>query len=169
VKVRQLEAKDAELMKEWMNDPELNYWFRFHGKKVTTENVLDYILNSMTDINKHYAIVDEKDTYLGTISLKNIDYLNSNAEYAISLRKCIIGTGVAKLATIEILKVAFEKLNLKKVYLNVREDNIRAIKFYEKMGFIYEGEFKAHIFHEGEYKNLKWYAIFRNCLNENQK
>lgn len=160
--LRKLQLKDVSGMLEWMKDSDINCYFRFDPEKVNEESVKNFIIESENDINNyHFAIVDDGDNYLGTISLKNVDYKNKNAEYAISLRSSLIGKGIAKSATIKILKFAFNNLNLNKVYLNVYSDNIRAIKFYEKIGFKYEGEFIDHIFYDGIYKSLKWYGIFK--------
>ena len=41
-------------------------------------------------------------------------------------------------------------------------DNIRAIKLYEKLGFVYESEFRNCFFLRGGYKALKWYSILRD-------
>lgn len=162
MKLRSLELKDAELMLEWMKDEEINQYFRFQSNTVTLDSAKDFITSSSScESNKHYAIVDDKDFYLGTISLKNIDMNNLNAEYAIVLREAAIGKGIARDATIDILNKAFEDFKLKKVYLNVMADNVRAITFYEKMGFIFEGEFIEHLLIKGVYHNLKWYAIRR--------
>ena len=56
--------------------------------------------------------------------MKNIDLDNKKAEYAICVRKKAMGTGVAKEATLEILRIAFEEMGLNKVYLNVITENI---------------------------------------------
>lgn len=159
--LRKLCKNDVEFMLEWMRDPELTKNFRFNSEDVTNEAVISFIENSINDENNlHYAIVNDYDEYLGTISLKSINRIDKNAEYAIALRRIAIGTGIAKEATQAILDIAFNKLKLNKVYLNVLEDNVRAIRFYEKFGFSYEGEFKSHICINGEFKTLKWYAIF---------
>ena len=162
MRLRQLDLKDAELMLEWMKDKEITQFFKIESDTVTLDSVKDFILSSsLCEKNKHYAIVDNKDIYLGTISLKNIDTKNGNAEYAIALRKCAIGTEVAKQATVNILNKSFDQFKLHRVYLNVIADNVRAIKFYEKMGFVFEGEFKKHLLIDGIYRDLKWYAIMR--------
>jgi len=159
MRLRILQEKDAPYMLEWMSDPELIKFFRFDAEKANSDNILAFINRSINDNqNKHFAVVDENDEYLGTISLKNIDYENKNAEYAISLRKKAIGKGFATSATKALLKIAFEELHLHKVYLNVLSENIRAIKFYEKFGFEYDGEFKEHLILNGNYKNIKWYS-----------
>ncbi|MBR1730039.1 MAG: GNAT family N-acetyltransferase, partial [Selenomonadaceae bacterium] len=48
-------------------------------------------------------------------------------------------------------------------------DNERANKFYEKVGFSYEGKFIKHLYFQeekelgggGAFKNLNWYAMLR--------
>lgn len=158
--LRALEEKDADGMLEWMKDESISRFFRFCPDEISLESVLNFIRESHADkANRHYAIINEEDEYLGTISLKNIDNRNRNAEYAISLRKCSIGTGVASYASAELLHIAFHEFRLHKVYLNVLSDNTRAVKFYEKSGFILEGEFKEHLWIRNGYRNLKWYGL----------
>lgn len=159
VRLRRLMNKDAEGMLEWMHDHDLCAGFRFDGSNTTREDVENFIFNSMSSDNKHYAIVNNEDEYLGTISLKKIK--SGMAEYAIALRKRAVGIGVAKQATMELMQIAFEELNLKKIYLNVLTDNIRAIKLYEKVGFIYKTGSDSEIVVKGHKRQLRWYAIER--------
>ncbi len=160
VKLRMLKEKDIPFMLEWMKDKEQAAFFRFDPDNVTEETAAAYIRSAQRpDPDYHFAVTDEQDEYLGTISLKQVDRENKHAEYAVSLRKCAIGTGVAAEATRAILKYAFDELGLHRVYLNVFSDNLRARRFYEKMGFVFEGEFQDHLFIRNTYKNLSWYAI----------
>lgn len=159
MKIRKLEKKDIDAMLEWMHDQKINQFFRFPAAEMTKESVEIFIKNSYTDENRHYALVDDSDEYLGTVSLKNINYEDMNAEYAISMRKCTWGTGAAALATKYILQIAFDELNLQKVYLNVLSNNERAVAFYKKIGFSYVGESKKHIKIKGRFYDLKWYEI----------
>ena len=157
--LRKLEEKDAPFMLEWMHDNTINCNFQYPFAEMTIEKVKDFIKNSFNEENKHFAIVDEKDEYLGTISLKNISQKNKNAEYAIVTRKEAHGTGAAMQATQELLCYAFQELGLHKVYLNVLEDNIRARKFYEKCGFVQEGISKDAIMASDGYQSFVWYGI----------
>lgn len=163
MKLRQLEKRDAEYMLEWMHDENINRFFCFDAAGMDLDSVNEFIDNSnKKDSNyKHFAVANENDEYMGTISLKQIDECNKNAEYAISLRAKAQGKGYAKFSTVEILKYAFYKLKLNKVYLNVLSYNVRAIKFYEKIGFKFEGEFKKHIFIHGKFNDIKWYSYLR--------
>jgi diamine N-acetyltransferase len=166
INLRQLQLKDTDGMLEWMYNAELMENFRFDASKMTREKAEEFILQSHNDlIDKHYAIVSDEDEYLGTISLKNIDQESKNGEYAIALRKKVIGTGAAREATKLLLEKAFFHLELEKVYLNVLSENKRAIRFYEKYGFVKEGEFKKHVFSNGRLQDLCWYAIFNGGLS----
>lgn len=161
IKLRKLESKDIPFMLEWMHDEESKIIFQNDFASIDETKAKNFVLNSFDDENQHFAIVDDNDEYLGTISLKHIDQKNGNAEYAISTRKKIRGTGGNFQATQLILKYAFEELDLNKVYLNVLSSNIRAIKFYKKNGFVYEGTFKKHLLVNNMYQNLEWYGILK--------
>lgn len=171
MKLRRLKEEDVAGMLEWMHDPEINCNFRFNAKDMTTEKSLSFIKKANKDFDEgtayNFAIADENDEYLGTISLKEVSYNDKTAEYAVSLRKKAQGQGVAYWATKEILKYAFETLGLNRVYLNVLSENARAIRLYEKSGFIYEGEFRNHLCLRGNYKSLKWYGILKQEYDNN--
>ena len=168
IKLRNLRKEDAQYMLEWMHDSEIQKCFLKSMENMTLEDAQSFceIASSQNESkiknggSVHYAIVDDNnDEYLGTISLKNIDLNSKNAEYAISTRKKAHGTGAAKKATELLIKKGFEEFDLHKIYLNVLSDNIRAVKFYEKCGFIYEGEAKEHVLKSGKYLSLKWFSI----------
>ena len=159
--LRKLMEKDTEYMKEWRSDKSITNNFQIDFSVYTEEKIKSFIENSYSDVNQHFAFVDVNDTYLGTVSLKNISYKNRNAEYAIVTRKIAQGTGAAERATKEVLEYAFKKLMLEKVYLNVLEENIRANRFYKRCGFELEGRAKHHICINGVFHNLNWYAIYR--------
>ena len=163
--LRRLEEKDTRGMLEWMHDPSINRWFKFDPARVTEESVLEFIRNSFTEKNRHYAVVDESDEYLGTISLEDIDNENGHALFSISMRSCAIGTGAASAAAKELLCIAFEQMGLERVYLNVLSDNERARRFYEKTGFRFEGRFRRHLKLRGEWQDWDWYAILLDEYN----
>lgn len=160
MKLRQLELKDAPLMLEWMHDESLVEFLQANFKEKQLSDCEAFIEACKNDEeNKNWAICNDEDEYLGTISLKHIDQKNGNAEYAISMRKCALGMGASRFGSEELLRIAFEEMGLNRVYLNVLVDNIRANKFYEKMGFVYEGTFKEHLYVNGKYRDLKWFAL----------
>ena len=170
MKLRLLEEKDVEGMLEWMHDPKVNCFFRFNAEDMTREKAIDFVKHAKeTTENKetfHFAIVDDDDQYMGTVSLKDIDWEAKAAEYAISLRSTSQGNGYGSQATRAVLEYAFKNLKLNRVFLNVLSDNETAIRMYEKCGFRYEGEFRNHICIRGKIKSLKWFAILKNEFTE---
>jgi len=161
--LRKLQPNDAAGILSWMKDPSVNCFFRFSADDVTSRTVEKFISESQdTTHNMHLAIVDESDTYMGTISLKNIDTSARNAEYAISTCTQAHGTGIACEATREILRIAFEDLHLHRVYLNVLDENGRANHFYVKCGFVYEGQFRDHVNIRGTLKTINWYSMLES-------
>lgn len=159
--LRKLKINDIPLMLEWMHDPESKIIFQNDFMSIDEEKATKFVLNSFDDTNQHFAIVDDlDDEYLGTISLKNIDYVNRNAEYAISTRKKARGNGTNKIATQLIINYGFQDLKLNKIYLNVLASNVRAKKFYTKCGFQYEGTFKNHLYINDKFQDLEWYSIY---------
>lgn len=157
-RLRNLEEKDATRMLEWMTDPAIIRFFRFDATKMTLESCKSFISESGKQPNcRHWAIVNENDEYLGTISLKEIE--KDSAEYAISTRSCAHGTGAALAATRQILDIAFRELGLDRVYLNVLADNGRANAFYRKAGFRYTHTEENALEIRGEKKSLNWYEI----------
>ncbi|MFR2395702.1 MAG: GNAT family N-acetyltransferase [Parasutterella sp.] len=156
--IRNLELKDAPGILEWMHDPETLNIFQKDFSNFNLLDVENFIRGIVGDKELHLACVDDKDEYLGTVSLKNIDLINKKAEFAISFRKIAQGTGAAAYATSYILEKAFKELKIERVYLFCLEDNYRAVKFYKKMGFVEDGFFKKDLWISGSPKNTVWFS-----------
>lgn len=163
MKLRRLESSDVVPMLEWMTADDVEKFFRFDKSKITIDTCKEFIKNSFSEKNRHYAIADDDNRYLGTISLKNINVKDSNAELAIALANNARGLGYGTLAVNELLKIAFDEIGLHKVYLNVLSDNAPAIHLYEKSGFVFEGELIDHVRINGKYQSLKLYGIINHA------
>lgn len=149
MKIRKLTDLDAPLMLEWMHDDDVIKFFNEDFKKKTLNDCLSFINYSNSKSNNyHFAIIDDNDEYLGTVSLKNVN--DEKAEFAIVLRRVAFGKGVGKFAFDSIVKFGFETLNLKEIYWYVSKDNVRAIKFYMKT--------KANIVEKKESEYI-WFVV----------
>lgn len=166
--LRKLEKADAVPMLEWMHDENVVANMATDFMRMTMENCNKFIENAIKNetIDVHRAICSDDNEYLGTVSLKNISKVDNNAEYAIVLKSSAMGTGASTFATNGILEIAFEKLELHKVYLYVKGSNIRAQRFYDKFGFRQEGRFVEHVRNsQGKYEDLIWLAICKREFN----
>ena len=132
--LRKLELKDAPFMLEWMHDKSVVEDLRTNFLTKTIVDCENFIKSSWNDKNNwNVAIVDEKDSYMGTVSLKNIK--EESAEFGITIRACAMGKGYSIWAMKEVLRIGFEERNLKQIYWCVSPDNKRAVRFYDKNGF----------------------------------
>lgn len=136
MRIRRLKKKDAEWMYEWMHDDSVvqNMFLDF-SKKNMTDCLIFIDENQTAQTNLHLAIVDDDDTYMGTVSLKNIDIFHKNAEFAIVVRKIAMGKGYAIYGMNEILKMGKNDFGLRDIYWCVSRVNLRALCFYDKNRF----------------------------------
>ena len=73
--LRKLQLKDVPLMLEWMHDEEAKHIFQNNFAEIDDVAAKKFVENSFREDQQHFAIVDDQDDeYLGTISLKNIDF-----------------------------------------------------------------------------------------------
>lgn len=138
--LRKLQIKDAELMYEWMCDDTVLQGLQAHVyKNKTIEDCIEFIRESNDEsvraLNCHMAVVDENDTYQGTVSLKRIDPYYKDAEFAVVIRKKAQKHGYAQAAMKEIMEIAFTKYELDEVYWNVLKNNEPAIRLYKRGGY----------------------------------
>lgn len=132
--LRRLKPEDAPLMLEWMHDKSVTADLKTDFSSKTIHDAERFIEQSCNDENLHLAIVTDDDEYMGTVSLKHIN--TENAEFAIAVRRSAMGKGFSKYGMEEILKKAAIEYGTKYVYWCVDPDNKRAVRFYDKNGYI---------------------------------
>lgn len=170
MRLRELRTDDAPLMLEWMHDKLVTCFLRTDFASKSLDDCIDFISNAVNDENINLAVVDENDEYMGTVSLKNI-YHNS-AELAITMRSKAMGKGIASDAMKEIIRIAFEQENIKYVYWCVSPENKRAVKFYEKNGYVRDDAAKKMIrgkYSEEEISRYIWYLKREEGVREWKK
>lgn len=160
VVLRRLEIEDASLMLDWMINPDIYSKMQYDHTDITLDKCIIFIKNSWEDSkNLHLAISSSDGGYMGTVSLKNLDYKNNIAELGIAIHPFFSGKGNASLALFEMAKRAFFEMGLNKIYLYVRSDNSRAVAFWRKNKMEFEGCAKEHLFIDGEYKDILWFSL----------
>lgn len=136
MKLRKLEPKDAPRMLEWMHTPDAVAHLQGRFAQKTLQDCLDFIAHSDADARQlHLALVDDADVYLGTVSLKHMDPLREDAEFAIAIHPDTMGTGCARKAMEQILELGFTQQKLRRIFWCVSPENRRAVRFYEKGGY----------------------------------
>jgi RimJ/RimL family protein N-acetyltransferase len=166
VYLRSLEPTDVDNLIIWHNDPEVTSSLGgntfFVSKLREIEWLKDASLNDKTNIRLAICL-KEDNKYIGNINLTSVNWINRSAEYSIMLGdKIEWNKGYGSEATQLILKYAFEELNLNRVYLTVRTDNIAAIKMYKKSGFNEEGIQRECIYKNNHHLDMYMMSILKN-------
>ena len=135
MKLRKLEQRDAPLMLEWMHDNSVVGHLATNFSEKTIEDCQQFIDWSLqTDTDLHLAIADDHDEYMGTVSLKHIH--DGTAEFAITIRSCAMGKGYSAYGMQMILNMGIQELGLRNIYWCVDRVNVRAVRFYDKNGYL---------------------------------
>lgn len=171
MKLRNLEIKDAPLMLEWMHEAEVVKNLRGNFSEKTLEDAEKFIEESKDKrFNIHLAITSDKDEYMGTVSLKNIDTYTQSAEFAITVRDIAMGRGYSWFGMEEIIKKAFNEYGLKTVYWCVSKKNYRAVRFYDKHNFHETLDISEDILNRYEgVGDLKWYSVLKGDVLDDRK
>jgi len=163
VRLRALEETDLQRCHEWINDPEVieHLAARF---PISTHDERKWLLQASSgESDKSFAIETAEGEHIGNIGLHRIHYLDRNAELGILVgAKGWWNQGYGTDAILTLLKFAFEEMGLHRVYLRVDADNPRAIRCYEKCGFIREGTFRDATYRRGKYIDQHFMSVLAN-------
>lgn len=155
VTLRPPERSDIPVFQRWINDREVNRWllFRWPMSLAEEERWFEAITSSATD--RMLVIVAPDGVPVGNLGLHRIDHRQRAAECGISVfEKAYWNQGLGTDALVTLLRFSFEELNLHRVSLIVQEENHRARRCYEKVGFVVEGIERESIFNRGRYINM---------------
>jgi RimJ/RimL family protein N-acetyltransferase len=148
---------------QWFNDQETTRFMK-NGSFPNSEARMKDFFERMTISDKDIvlAIVDKSNNYhIGNIGLHNIDWFYRKAELGIIIgERSYHGKGFAVEAVRLLLEHAFSRLNLHKIYLRTEEENLSAIRAFEKSGFKKEGLIRQECFREGKFTN----SVYMGCL-----
>jgi UDP-4-amino-4,6-dideoxy-N-acetyl-beta-L-altrosamine N-acetyltransferase len=158
--LRALTAKDAEITWQWRNLPAIKYFFAGHPFPVNYDKEAKWLASTILENIPHtYFGVEHNGQLVGITSLRNIDLLNRQAEFAIFI---IETRGVGHEATNQTLTFAFQDLGLERVWLKVIDSNAAAIKLYQKCGFIDEGIMRKSVFKNGQFVDQIMMSILKD-------
>jgi len=115
-----------------------------------TEAKKEWISNLHKEENA-FAMYNEENQLIGNCSF---DYDDEHSQYmfGVQMRPCLTGKGMGVEVVTSILNFGREKYKFNEVALLVAKFNTRAIRIYEKLGFITIEEFVWHV--NGEEKEF---------------
>ncbi|MEO6461999.1 MAG: GNAT family protein [Candidatus Eisenbacteria bacterium] len=162
VRLRAYREDDLKNNVAWLNNPTVTrYLLNMRPWSVVEEKAwLDRVMRN-EDPNSATFVVETNDgEYVGSAGLMHIDHRNRTAEAGIVIgRPEEWGRGQGTDAMKTLLKHGFEELNLHRIALRVYTFNERAIRSYQKLGFVEEGRLRQAMFRHGAWHDVILMAI----------
>jgi RimJ/RimL family protein N-acetyltransferase len=168
VRLRRYTLSDLDETMRWVNDEEITQFldnrpFALPLSREMQTKWLEYAAAGSDELNQEFAIETVNDnTYIGSIALHGINWIDRNAELTIAIgKKEFWAKGCGTESVTLLLRIAFERLDLQRVWLKVYDFNTRAIAVYEKCGFVREGQLRRDAFKLGRFVDRVVMGILR--------
>lgn len=166
IRLRRPERDDLPLFVDWLNDPEVRAGISMYLPMSMGEEEQWYERNLARPLEERQLTVDMRDgdgwRTIGSTSFFDFDWRNRSAEFGIMIGdKTAWNQGYGTEATELMLDHAFGTLNLHRVLLRVYDFNRRAIRAYEKAGFVLEGTLREDSYVNGEYIDTHLMGVLR--------
>jgi RimJ/RimL family protein N-acetyltransferase len=154
VVLRRHRPENLRAFSRWYSDPEVARLTRYQQSPLTEDEVQRFFYSRImgSDFLTMAIHVGDTDRLIGTCAFSQLDGDNGSTLYHITIgERDAWGKGYGTEATELMLAHAFTRLALHRVALAVFEFNLRAIRSYEKCGFVVEGRAREAIFRDGRF------------------
>jgi len=128
----ELSLEEKKRVLEWRNQPSIRQWM-FNQEEISLTSHLNYIDSLPLKNDRSYFLVKQNTHEIGVIDFTNIDYKHKKTEFGIYSNPALKGVG--KLLMEAIIDYAFNTLKVITLISEVFEDNIPAIKLYNRYLF----------------------------------
>ncbi len=167
IRLRAPERSDIPLFVVWLNDPDVRRGLALFLPLSSTEEEKWYESMIKHSASEHPLTIEVQVEGgwlpVGNCGFHAIEWRCRSSEVGIFIGdKAYWNRGYGTEAMRLLLKHGFETLNLNRIFLRVHEDNLGAIRSYEKAGFIHEGRFRQAEFKDGRYKDLLFMSVLRS-------
>jgi RimJ/RimL family protein N-acetyltransferase len=166
IRLRAIDRQDLPRFVEWLNDPEVRRGLLLHlpMSRAEEENWFEDMLKRPAV--EHPLVIEIQEgtewIMIGNCGIHNVDWRCRSAEVGIFIgEKRLWNRGYGTNAMRLLLKHGFETLNLNRIALEVYENNPRAVRSYEKSGFVHEGRKRKAMFIEGKYHDILIMSVLR--------
>lgn len=174
IRFRAPERSDIPTFVEWLNDPEVRRGISaFLPMSLAREEQWFENMLALPVESHPFAIELKKGSkwlLIGSCGFHDIDWRSRKAEVGIMIGdKRHWNKGLGTEAMELLLQHGFETLNLHRIYLKVFDNNPRAIRSYEKAGFVVDGRLRETHFREGGYIDDLLMSVLRFEWNARKK
>jgi len=162
VVLRPLERADIHRMAAWFNNPDIRRNLSRLWSMSLAEMEHWFDEQSADKWPRIYAIETTHGQHIGRIGIHNVDWRNRTAGLGIVVGEpACWDKGYGTDAVRALLCHIFDQMGLNRVSLTVLADNQRAIRCYEKCGFVREGRLRQAGYRDGQYLDELVMAVLR--------
>jgi RimJ/RimL family protein N-acetyltransferase len=172
VVLRRHRVENLRAFMRWYQDPEVAGLTRYQPAPLTQDEIQRFFYSRImgSDFLSMAIHLRTTDRLVGTCAFSQLDGDNGSTLYHITIGEHDAwGNGYGTEATELMLTHAFTQLALHRVALTVFEFNARAIRSYEKCGFVVEGRARQAIFREGHFWDEIHMSILLDEWEERQR
>lgn len=154
VYLTELDRRNAETIRAWLNDPEVHRYLLVGGVPLTREDEERFYDSRSTssdcfDFEVHVA---EDGRFIGHVGLGDVSLVHRHAEMGLVIgSKQDWGKGYGADAIVTCLRFAFLSLGLHSVCIRADEHHERALDLYRRLGFVESGREREWIYREGRF------------------
>lgn len=152
-----LDPSNAETVRAWINDPQVNrYMLTGHIPLTPGEELAFYQAVEASASSFVFEIHAQEDMRLiGHVGLDGVDLRHRHGEVGIMIGdRAAQGRGFGRDAIVTVLRFAFDTLGLHRVGIKAREDNERAVHLYASIGFREVGRERECDFAQGRFHDV---------------
>jgi RimJ/RimL family protein N-acetyltransferase len=163
VRLRPVQESDLPHFVDWLADREVTRWLAAMDSAPTLDDEYEWYERRRSDPDGLMWSIETLDgRLLGNVELR-VTQRASRAEMGIAIQdKSEWSHGYGTDAVRLVLSQAFGEMELNRVELTTDEQNARAIRCYEKCGFVREGLLRGHRLIDGEFGNTVMMAVLRD-------
>lgn len=167
IRLRAPEREDIPMFVDWLNDPAVRRGISvFLPMSIAKEEGWFEEMLKRPQIEQPMTIDIEEDgdwVPIGNTGFFDVNQTVRSAEIGIMIgNKDYWDKGFGTKTMQLMLRHGFETLNFNRIFLRVYEINPRAVRCYEKVGFVHEGSQRQAVYQEGEYSDLLMMSILKN-------
>ena len=172
VRLRAVEREDMKTFHAYVNDPEVTRGLALYMPMSMAEE--EAWFDSKRDPNEKPLSIEVRKgrgwKLVGNCGVFGIELANRSAELGIMIgEKSEWNKGYGAEAMTLLLRHGFETLNLHRLYLRVYAGNVRAVRSYEKAGFVLEGRLREAVYKFGKYDDVLIMSVLRSEWDERNK
>jgi RimJ/RimL family protein N-acetyltransferase len=162
--IREAAVEDARAILEYVEHISGESDFLSFGPgefELTVEEEEDFLRRCSDSDSQLYMVGLIDDTIVSTLTFSagRRPRMRHSGEFGMSVRKQVWGLGIGSLMLDTLIAWARDTGTVIKIDLRVRTDNQRAIRLYERKGFVIEGTIRKEIFLDGTYFDHYWMGL----------